>query len=325
MRRRDFLAGLIGAAARPLAARAQQASKVARIGFLGSGFASTMASPIEAFRLGLRELGYVEGANLVIAYRWAEDKYERLPALAAELIRSNVNVIVTHGTPGTLAAKQATTTIPIVMATIGDPVAAGVVASVARPRGNITGQSFFNPELGAKRIELLKEMMPQMTRMAYLFNPDNPGVGLPPQAMEVAAQSLKVEVQQFPVRNPNELESAFEKMEQVHVEAVEVDDDGMLLNHIEAIAVSARKRRLPSIGGKELAQVGGLIGYGVEYTPMFRRAAVFVDKILKGSKPADLPIEQAGKFEFVLNLTTAKALGLTVPRIMLVRANEVIE
>jgi putative ABC transport system substrate-binding protein len=211
------------------------------------------------------------------------------------------------------------------MATIGDPVAAGVVARVARPRGNITGQSFFNPELGAKRIELLKEILPQMTRAAYLFNPDNPADGLSPHAMDVAAQFLKVEVQQFPVRNPNEIESAFEKMEHARVEAVEVDDDAMLLNNIEAIAVLATKRRLLSIGGKELAQVGGLIGYGVEYIPMFRRAAAFIDKILKGTKPADLPIEQATKFEFVLNLKTAKALGLDIPTSILLRANEVIE
>jgi len=315
----------VGGGAGPPPGRAQQAGKVTRIGFLGSGFASSKGSPAAALRLGLRDLGYVEGVNLVIVYRWAEDKYERLPALAAELVRSNVEVILTHGTPGTLAAKQATTTIPIVMTTIGDPVAAGVVAHVARPGRNITGQSFFNPELSAKRIELLKETSPRMTRAAFLFNPDNPGIGLPPQAVEIAAQFLNVEVQQFPVRSRDEFESTFEKMEQAHVEAVEIDDDAMLVDNIGAIAASATKRRLLSIGGKELAQVGGLIGYGVEYSAMFRRTAVFIDKILKGTKPADLPIEQAAKFEFVLNLKTAKALGLDIPTSILLRADQVIE
>jgi putative tryptophan/tyrosine transport system substrate-binding protein len=197
MRRRDFIAGFGGAVAWPLAARAQQSGKGARIGFLGAGFASDMAYPVELLRSGLRELGYVEGVNLIITYRWAEDRYERLPRLAAELVRSNVGVIVTYGTPGTLAAKQATTTIPIVVATIGDPVAAGIVASVARPGGNVTGQSFFYPELSAKRIELLKEILPKITRVAHLFNLDNPPNGPEAQLLEIAAQHMKVELQQL--------------------------------------------------------------------------------------------------------------------------------
>jgi putative tryptophan/tyrosine transport system substrate-binding protein len=327
MRRREFITLLGGAAAAwPLAARAQQPAKVARIGFLGSASASGYANQLAGFRAGLRDLGYVEGTNAIIEYRWAEGNYERLPGLVADLIRSNVDVIVTHGTPGSLAAKQATATVPIVVGIIGDPVASGLVASLARPGGNITGQSFFNPELSAKRIELLKETSPHMTKAAFLLNPDNPdSTGPSLQAAELAAQSLKVELQQFPVRRLNEFESAFERMEQGRVEGVVIDDDGMFNANIGAIAVLAAKRRLPSIGNKELAQAGGLAGYGVDFFAIFRRAAAFVDKILKGTTPADLPIEQATKFEFVLNLKTAKALGITVPLAMLTRADEVIE
>jgi putative ABC transport system substrate-binding protein len=326
MRRREFIAGLGSAAAWPLAARAQQAGNVVRIGFLGAASASGYANQLAGFRQGLRDLNYVEGANIIIEYRWAEGNYARLPQLAAELVRSNVAVIVTHGTPGSLAAKQATTTIPIVMANTGDPVAAGIVASFARPGGNITGQSFFNPELSAKKIGLLKEILPQITRVAYLINPDNPGsIGASLPAIEIAAQYLKLELQQFSARGPNEFESAFERMERGRIEAVEVDEDAMFNANIGAVAVLAAKRRLLSIGNKEFAQAGGLIGYGVDSFATFRRAAAFVDKILKGTNPADLPIEQATKFQFVLNLKTAKALGLTVPQSILLRADEVIE
>jgi putative tryptophan/tyrosine transport system substrate-binding protein len=279
-----------------------------------------MAPRVQGFRSGLRELGYVEGTNVIIEYRWADDKYERLPELAAELVRSNVDVIVTVGTPASLAAKRATATIPIVVASIGDPLR--VVASLARPGGNITGSGFFSPELFAKRIELLKELMPQLTRMATLFNPGAPG---DVKTMETTAQSLKVELQQFPVRAPSEFENAFERMEQGRLQAVNIDDDQMLTANIGAIAALATKRRLVSVGNKEFAQAGGLMGYGVVFPAIYRRAAVFVDKILKGAKPADIPFEQATKFEFILNLKAAKALGLDVPPIMLVRADEVIE
>jgi putative ABC transport system substrate-binding protein len=325
MKRREFITVLGGAAAWPLAARAQQTGKLARIGFLGAAFESGFAKRVEGFRSGLRDLGYVEGTNAIIEYRWADEKYERLPELAAELVRSKVNVIVAHGTPGSLAAKRATATIPIVVANIGDAVAAGVVASLARPGGNITGLSFFAPQLGAKRIELLKELMPQLTRVAVLLNANNPGKGPIVQAMEMTARSLKVGLQQFLVRGPSELASAFEQMEQERIAAVTVDDDAVLLANIGAIAALAIRRNLVSVGNKELAQGGGLMGYGADSVANFRRAAVFVDKILKGAKPADIPIEQATKFEFVLNLKAAKALGLDVPPIMLVRADEVIE
>jgi putative tryptophan/tyrosine transport system substrate-binding protein len=327
MKRREFIT-LLGAAAaaRPLAARAQQTGKVARVGFLGAASAPGYANQLAGFRAGLRDLGYVDGTNVVIEYRWAQGDYERLPGLVADLVRSNVNVIVTHGTPGALAAKQATTTVPIVMAIVGDPVASGIVASLAQPGGNITGQSFFNPELGAKKIELLKEALPHMTRAACLLNQDNPGsTSLTLQAMEVAAKSLKMELYQFAVRRPDDLEGVFERMEQARIEGLAIDDDGMLNANVGAIAGLAIKRRILSSGNKELAQAGGLIGYGVNVFATFRRAAVFVDKILQGTKPADLPIEQATRFEVVLNLKTANALGLAVPPTLLVRADEVIE
>jgi putative ABC transport system substrate-binding protein len=325
MKRREFITLLGGAAAWPLAARAQQAGKVPRIGFLGLASPSTFASRLEGFRLGLRDFGYVEGTNITIEYRWAEGRYERLPELAAELVRSNVELIVTHGTPGSLAAKRATTTIPIVMASIGDPVASGIVASVARPGGNITGQSFFNAELRAKRVELLKEVMPRLTQVAVILNADNPATGPEFQAMETTAQSLNIKLQPFRLRGPSELVSAFESMEQAHVEAVETGDDPLSVGNVGAIVALAARGRLLSIGPEEVARAGGIMGYGADVVAIFRHAAFFVDKILKGTKPADLPIERASKFQFVLNLKAAKALGLDVPTATLLRADEVIE
>jgi putative tryptophan/tyrosine transport system substrate-binding protein len=329
IRRREFITLLGGAAAAwPLAARAQQSGKVARIGFLGAASANAAgyANRIAAFRSGLRDLGYVEGTNLVIEYRWAEEKYERLPELAADLIRANVDVVVTHGTPASVAAKRATATIPVVMAMIGDPIASGIVTSVARPGGNITGSSFFSPEISAKRIELLKETMPQLTRAAALLNRDNPmNMGAELQAMETVAQSLKLQLKQFPVRASNEFERTFDTMQGEHVEGVTLGEDPIFIANLTAIGALASKRRLLSIGSKEFAQAGGLIGYGIDFIAAYRRAAVFVEKILKGSKPGDLPIEQATKFDFVLNLKTAKALGFEVPTPILLRADEVIE
>ena len=287
---------------------------------------STFASRIEGFRQGLRDFGYVEGTNITIEYRWAEGRYERLPELAAELVRSNVDLIVTHGTPGSLAAKRATTTIPIVMASIGDPVATGVVASVARPGGNITGQTFFNPELRAKRIELLKEVMPRLTHVAVILNADNPAaVGPEFQAMEKAAQALNIKLQPFRLREPSELVNAFEKMEQTHVEAVETGDDPLAVGNVGAIVALASRGRLLSIGPEDVPRAGGIIGYGVDFVAFFRRAGFFVDKILKGTKPADLPIERASKFQFILNRKAAKALGFELPQSILLRADEVIE
>jgi putative tryptophan/tyrosine transport system substrate-binding protein len=325
MRRREFITLLGGAAAWPLAARAQQAGKVPRIGFLGAASPSTFASRLEGIRLGLRDFGYVEGTNITIEYRWAEGRYERLPELAAELVRSNVDLIITHTTPGSLAAKRATTTIPIVMALIGDPVVAGIVASLARPGGNITGQSFFGAEIRAKRIELLKEVMPRLTQVAVILNADNPGAETEFQAMEATAKLLNITLQPFRLREPSELASVFERMEQASVEAVETGDDPLSTLNAGAIAALAARGRLLSIGSEDIARAGGMMGYGVDFVATYRHTAFFVDKILKGTNPADVPIERASKFQFVLNLKTAKALGLDVPTATLLRADEVIE
>ncbi len=234
-------------------------------------------------------------------------------------------VIVTHGTPGTIAAKRATATIPIVVALIGDPVATGIVTNIARPDGNVTGQSFFNPELRAKRVELVKEVMPRLTHVAIQLNPDSPAIGPEKQAIEAIARSLNVQLQQYPTRHPSEFESAFEKMQQAGANAVEIGDDALMNANLAMIAALAAKRRLLAIGPKEFAQAGGLIGFGIDRPATYRRAAVFVDKILKGAKPADIPFEQATKFEFVINLKTAKALGVDVPAATLLRADQVIE
>jgi putative ABC transport system substrate-binding protein len=326
MRRRELITLLGGAAIGwPLVARAQQARKVPRIGFLGVASPSTFASRLEGIRLGLRDFGDVEGTNITIEYRWAEGRYERLPELAAELVRSNVDLIITHTTPGSLAAKRATTTIPIVMAMIGDPVVAGIVASLARPGGNITGQSFFGAEIRAKRIELLKEAMPRLTQVAVILNADNPGAETEFQAMEATAKLLNITLQPFRLRERSELASVFERMEQAYVEAVETRDDPLSTLNAGAIAALAARDRLLSIGSEDIARAGGMMGYGVDFVATYRHTAFFVDKILKGTNPADVPIERASKFQFVLNLKTAKALGLDVPTATLLRADEVIE
>ena len=306
-------------------AEAQQPAKVSRIGFLGTESASGYASNVEAMRARLRELGYVEGKSIVIEFRWAEGKIDRLPELAAELVGLKVAVIVTHGTPGTLAAKRASTTIPIVMATVGDPVVTGLVASLARPGGNITGSTTYAPDLNAKRLELLKETMPRITKVAVLVNPDNPARESDFEPMEITAKSLKLGLQQFEVRGPNEFADAFAAMAKRRVGAIAIFQDGMLNANPRAIADLAAKHRLPSTGFKEFAEAGGLIGYGVNFPENYRRAAVFVDKILKGAKPADLPVERPMKFEFVINLQTAKQIGVTIPQSVLFRADKVIK
>jgi putative ABC transport system substrate-binding protein len=282
MQRREFITLLGGAAAWPLAARAQQAGKVPRIGFLGAASPSTFASRLEGIRLGLRDFGYVEGTNITIEYRWAEGRYERLPELAAELVRSNVDLIITHTTPGSLAAKRATTTIPIVMALIGDPVVAGIVASLARPGGNITGQSFFGAEIRAKRIELLKEVMPRLTQVAVILNADNPGAETEFQAMEATAKLLNITLQPFRLREPSELASVFERMEQASVEAVETGDDPLSTLNAGAIAALAARGRLLSIGSEDIARAGGMMGYGVDFVATYRHTAFFVDKYSQG-------------------------------------------
>ena len=330
MQRREFITLLGGAAAVsvfwPRVALTQQPSaKVFRIGFLGLPTADSLPKRLEAFRAGLRDLGYQEGRDFVIEYRWADGDYDRLPALLADLIRLKVDVIVTHGTPGALAAKQATTTIPIVMAVVGDALGSGIVSSLARPGGNVTGLTFFNPELAAKRLELLKEILPGLTDVGLLLNMANPiNEPILPEMSRVA-QPLKLELHQFDVRVPAEFEGAFAAMAAKRVGAFVVIEDAMLISNGPAVAALALKQRLPSCGWPDFAIAGGLMGYGVDYPDMFRRAATFVDKILKGAKPGDLPIERSTKFEIIVNLKTAKALGLTIPNNFLARADQVIE
>jgi putative tryptophan/tyrosine transport system substrate-binding protein len=327
MRRREFITIFGGAAAGwPLSARAQLVpAKVFRVGFLGLPSADSLPKRTEAFRAGLRDLGYQEGKDIVVEYRWADSHYERLPALLAELINLHVDVIVAHGTPGITAAKQATSTIPIVMATVGDAVGSGLVASLARPGGNITGLSFFQPELAAKRLELLKEMAPDLMDVGVLLNPANQ-MNLPvlPQVAQVA-KSLKLELHQFDAREPGDFEGAFAAMTATRVRALVVLDDAMLLANARTVAALALKHGLYSCGFLDYAAAGGLLSYGVDFPDMFRRAATYVDKILRGAKPADLPVERATKFSTVLNLSAAKALGLNVPSSLLLRADEVIE
>jgi ABC-type uncharacterized transport system substrate-binding protein len=325
MKRRQFITLLGGAAAWPLAARAQQATRIFRIGFLGATSASSWTTRVEAFRLGLRDLGYVEGMNILIEFRWAEERYDQLPALAAELVRERVDALVTFGTPGTLAAKRATTAIPIVILYIGDAVAAGVVASLRQPGGNITGSTYFLPQLLAKRLELLKEAMPQMTEAAVLVKPDNPLYVSMARGLEATANALNIGLQRFDAHQPSELEAAFLAMAKKRVDAVMIAEDAVFLSNVKAIADLAARLSLPLAGFNEVAEAGGLIGYGVDFHAMCRRGAVFVDKVLRGAKPNDIPVEQATKFETVLNMRAAKTLGVMLPTSILLRADRVIE
>jgi putative ABC transport system substrate-binding protein len=280
--------------------------------------------PVNAMREGLRDLGYVEGKNIVIEYRWAEEKYDRLPNLAAELVGLKVDLIITHGTPGSRAAKQATTTIPIVITAIGDAVEAGVVASLARPGGNITGSSFFMPELTAKRLELIKEAIPSVSRVAVLLNPDN-RVNQPVlKEMQSTAQSLGLELQRVEVRAAEDFASAFSVMVKKQAGALAVPEDAMLNSQAERIADLAIKSRLPTIGSTLYVGTGLLMGYGQDVLHLWRRTGLFVDKILKGTKPAELPVEQPMKFELAINLKTAKQIGVTIAPNVLARADKVI-
>jgi putative ABC transport system substrate-binding protein len=325
MKRREFIALAGAAAAWPMALRAQQPRKVWRVGFLGLPTADSLPQRTEAFRTGLREHGYREGHDIVIEYRWADSNYERLPALLAELVRLNVDVIVTHGTPGALAAKQANLTTPVVIAVVGDAVASGAVASLAHPGGNITGLTFFQPELNVKRIELLKEAVPDLTNVGVLLNSTNQmNAPVLPLVAEVV-RHLGMELHQFAVREPGDFNAAFGDMAAKGVRGLVIFDDTMLISNARAIAALAIKHRLCSCGFVDYASAGGPLAYGVDFPDMFRRAATYVDKILKGAKPADLPVEQATKFATILNTATAKSIGLAVPQSLLMRADEVIE
>ena len=313
-RRRQLLAALLFA---PLAARAQQ-RRMVRIGFLAAPYR------LEHFHEGMRKLGYVEGQNLAVDSRWDTD-YERPGQLAGEMVRSRVDLLVTGGTPATLAAKKATATIPIVMAISGDALATGLVDGLAKPGGNITGLTFFAPELEAKQLELLHEALPSVKRIAVVVNPANPITPSLLQKIAATSERLGVSVRSYEVKAPGEAAPAFDAMAAHRSDAVLFTSDGTLIANRKLLAELALKHRLPSTGFIEIADAGAFMAYGVDINDFYVRSAVYVDKILKGAKPGELPIDQATRFELVINLKTAKALGITLTRDLLSRADRVIE
>jgi putative tryptophan/tyrosine transport system substrate-binding protein len=325
-RRRFLLTSLAGALAAPLGAEAQSAGRVHRIGFLGNTTPALEANLVGPFREGLRELGYVEGQNIAIEYRWAEGQYERFPVLIAELLDQKVEVIVTAGTPATQAVKKATTSVPLVMVAVGDPVATGIVASLGRPGGNITGLTSISEDLEGKRLELLREVLPRVSRVTVLWNPDNQSLLAELREIRAAAQVLRMTVQALEVRTPGDLEETYKAIVRARPGALLVMADRLFLHNRQRIMDFATKQRLPGVYAyRELVEAGGLMSFGPSYPGMHRRAAYFVDRILKGAKAADLPVERPTKFELVINLKTAKALGLTIPPSLLQRADQVID
>lgn len=329
MRRRQFIMLLGGAAAWPLAADAQQAGKVHRIGYLSTSSPSADSFRIEGFRQALRDLGYVEGNNIAVEYRFAEGRHDRLPDLAAELVRLNVDVMVTGGTPGTRAARQVTRTIPLVMTLVGDPVANGLVASLAKPGGNITGLTQISPQLSGKRLELLKEAFPEISRAAVFVDAELAAqrITQPLQETQVAAAALGITLQLLEVGGANlDLDGAFGRATSGRADALIILPGPVLERHKKRVVDLAGMSRLPAIyATREFVEVGGLMSYGPDFVDLFRRAATYVDKILKGRKPADLPVEQPTRFELIINLRAAKSLGLTIPQSLFARADEVIE
>jgi putative ABC transport system substrate-binding protein len=332
MRRREFITALGGAAvAWPIGVRAQQhTGPVHRVGYLSSGSASPRLAnpgPLEAFRKGLRDLGWIEGKNITIDYRFAEGRSDRLPDLAAELARIEVDVIVASPTPAALAAKNATETIPIVGIGFDNPVQHGLVASLARPGGNVTGLSYsVGPEIFGKDLELLRELIPEVRHVAVLSNSAGPNHALMISNVKTAAQSFGVQLLLLDARGPDEFDDAFAAMAKEHVGALFVFGDPMFSVHRMRLADLAVQNRLPTMyTNRPHVEAGGLMCYGPSFSDLWRRAAIYVDKILKGARPADLPVEQPTKFEFVINLRTANTLGLTIPPTLLARADEVIE
>jgi ABC-type uncharacterized transport system substrate-binding protein len=323
LRRRDFVALLGGVAAWPLAARAQDHKK-----YIISHLSAGPVSPPELWAVfveALRELGLVEGKNVTFERRYADDRLDRLPELAAELVHLHVDVIVTVGTLAPLAAKRATTKIPIVMVNAGDPLGSGVVTSLARPGGNVTGLSLMAPDLGGKRLELLKEVLPQISRVGILWNAENPYSALVFKVTEGAVPNLGIQLHSIEVRSPNDIDSGLSTAKQL-LDALIVVEDPLTFGQRKRIADFAASNKLPAIYGmREYVAVGGFMSYGTNNADLYRRAAGYVDKILKGAKPADLPVQQPTKFELVINLKTARALGLTVPPSLLALADEVIE
>jgi putative ABC transport system substrate-binding protein len=324
-RRKVVIAFGAGALAAPFGSFAQQQGKLWRIGFLDGASAVDRAETVEAMRAGLRDLGYIENKNILIEFRWAEGKYERLPALAAELAGLKVDVLVAQGTPCTIAAKQATSTIPIVMVGIGDPIAAGLVTSLARPTGNVTGVAILEPDITVKRLELVHDLVPRVKQVAIFVNPSNPGHANIFKAAEIAARSLKMGLQRYAAANLDDIKSAFATMAKKGAGAIVIPIDTMFPPNFAVIAVLAEQQRLPTFGPPNFPIAGGLIGYGANSSEFQRRSAYYIDKILKGVKPADIPVEQPTKFEMVVNMRTAKALGIKIPPSIMVRATKVIQ
>jgi len=326
VKRREFTTLFGGAAvAWPLAARAQQAGKLPTIGFLGQSTRSAASEWVAAFVQRLRELGWMEGRTITIEYRWSEGREERFAEIAAELVRLKVDVILTSGTPEVLAAKQATSVIPIVFATAGDPVGNGLIASLARPGGNVTGMSLQSNDTAGKRVELLREVVPSLRRLAILANVGNPFSVLELGEAQAAARALGLEVDTLEIRRPEDIAPAFEALKG-RAQALYVCADGLVNANRIRINTLALSVRLPTIHGyRDYVEAGGLMSYGANLPDLFRRSADYVDKILRGAKPGDIPVEQPTKFDLVVNLTTAKALGLDVPPTLLARADEVIE
>src|SRR5262245_53269625 len=325
MQRRKFITLLGVAASWPLVVGAQPRGKVYRIGFLGVTSRAEYGRQVDALRTGLRQLGYEEGNNIVFEYRWAEGRYDRLPQLAAELVNLNIDVLVAHSTPGSRAAKQATSTIPIVMSAVADPVDVGLVASLARPGGNLTGLTFFLAEICAKRVELLREAIPTLTRMAVMVNPSNPSHPIVLEVMQRTAGALGVELVPVEVKTRDDIAAAIAGVATRPASALVTIEDPLVISNAGQIAALALQNRLPLIGFKPQAEAGALMEYGPDIVDLFYRSATLVHKILKGTPPANLPIERAVKFELIVNLKTAKTLGVTVPLILIAGADEVIE
>jgi len=322
MNRRAFVTGLGALVVAPRALEAQQTGKVYRIGFLRAG--QPPKTFVEAFQQGLRARGYTEGRNIVIEYRSTDGSFDELSRLAAELVRFNVDVILASGAPAAFAARTATTKVPIVFASVYDPVEIGLVTSVARPGGNVTGLSQISADLGGKRLELLKELLPKLKSVAILWHPANLTNLVQKKSVEVAARTVGVDTKSVPVQDPSQFGSAFEDAR--GVDALVQVDDPLLITHRRQLAELAVRSRLPAIAGlREYVDAGGLMSYGADHPDLYRRAATYIDKILKGAKPGDLPVEQPTKFELVINLKTARAIGLTIPRSLLQRADQVID
>jgi len=325
MKRREFITLLGGAAGWPLVARAQQPGMLPTIGYLGSATPATQGQWVAAFVQRLRELGWIEGRTIAIEYRWAEGRTERAADIAAELVQRKVDVIVTSGTAVVVATMQATSVIPIVFAAAGDPVGTGLIASLARPGGNVTGLSNQGPDLAGKRLELLREIAPGLGRLAILANVGNPLVVLDMREVQATARTLGLEVITLEIRRGEDIAPAFEALNG-YEEALYVVFDALVNTHRIRINTLALAARLPTMHGhREFVEAGGLMSYGPNLSNQFRRAADFVDKILRGAKPADIPVEQPTKFDLIINLTTAKALGLEVSPTLVARADEVIE